>query len=145
MVAVTCKFDTKGLQPLMDFIRDRPNRVDAAVKRTAKKAWMWITRDTPHRTGTAQGSWQVKQNGLMRYMVISDVNAGKKYTPFLEDGTYLFGPFEVAPKGYGKNPRIKGGMIGVHMVGRNEPAIQDQLNYEIQRTFEKYMEAQASE
>ena len=141
---VNITWDDSKLQNFLAFAKERPKRLDSAVRRTAQKAWKWITRDTPHRTGTAQLSWEVKPISPMQYTVISDIGAGKRYTPFLEDGTGIYGPegkriFKKRYKtAFGASKAIGNpGFPGFHMIGKNEPAIQDQLNYEIQKEIDK--------
>jgi hypothetical protein len=130
-------FNDAGMAEMKAFITEFPQRVDSAVSRAANMALEWIIRDTPFRKGDASRSWEKNSRGEMSYAVESVIGHGAEYTPFLEEGTFLFGPFGVAPKTYGKDKRIKGGMVAYHMIGKNEPAIEDELNFQMHKEFDK--------
>lgn len=119
------------------FIQEFPGRIQKAVHRAAVAGKEWIVRGTPFHLGAAKDSWEVQDYGDGATLIASLTGAGARYTPFLESGTFMYGPFHVAPKTMGIDKRVKGGMPGAHMVENNIPAIEARLEEEMQKEFDK--------
>lgn len=162
-----CTVDYSGMQEMLDFINEYPSRVQSTVQRTARTALQWIARDTPVKTGAAARSWEVQdfanEEGFYGCQVSSITGSGAKYTPFLEEGTGIYGPFQreiiaaectksggpffwMTPgrsRGKGKGrimyyafaTKTKG-MPAAHMLAKNESAIEDLLGENMQRQFD---------
>jgi hypothetical protein len=139
--------DYSKVEQMMGFITTFPEHVRAAVRRAAVAGMGWIKRGTPYEFGAAQRSWELVQVDDLSFSVASITGAGAEYTPFLENGTFKYGPFGVMPKTAFERTRtgaptaaakkIKGGYRGAHMVENNMSAIETRLNEEMQREYEK--------
>jgi hypothetical protein len=131
------QYDDSKMEGMKAFITDHIPAIDRAIKRAAVTGMDWIKRGTPLDMGAAQRSWEVKQVEELSWIIESVTGAGAVYTPFLEAGTFMYGPFHVAPKTMWTNKRIKGGMEGAHMVENNMDAISNEMEKEIQVEFDK--------
>jgi hypothetical protein len=159
------EIDDSKMEGMKSFMLEYPRRIQRAMRRTANTGKEWIVRDTPFQFGAAARSWEVNEvEEYWSFVIASITGAGAKYTPYLEEGTGIYGPLqkeiiaaEVTKSGgpffwvsMGKS-RGKGkgkimyytfskkskGMPGAHMVGRNIPGIEQILNENVQHEFEK--------
>jgi len=67
---------------------DFPNIIDKAVRLTAEEVWGNISREAPTDHGRLAGSWNLKQIGLGRYGIWSNV----EYRWWVHEGTGVHGP-----------------------------------------------------
>lgn len=150
MTPLNITYDDKGLQSMKDFIVQHPERVEAALNRTAMKGKEWIVRDTPYGiTGNAAKSWEIRQIDSFTFVIEATTMPGAAYVPYLEYGTGIYGPLNhmitpvnaealKIPMGDGFIYRKSShGMPGAHMVEENREPIEERLEIEMDKEYER--------
>lgn len=131
---------------LKKLVADFPELIDKASYNTAVWGQQLIMRKTPSRSGAAKASWTVVKVP-QGYSIRSVIGRGAAYTPYLEHGTGLFGPYnrKIVPKNanalaiptpggliFRKSSK---GMEAVRMVSTSEKPIADQFPKEVEAIF----------
>lgn len=131
---------------LKKLVADFPEIIDKAAYNTAVYGQKLIMKKTPARTGAARASWTVTKVP-QGYAIRSVLGSGAAYTPYLEYGTGLFGPYKkkIVPKTAkalaiatigGLIFRMSSkGMQAVRMVSSSEAQIEAQFPKEVEAVF----------